>query len=125
MTRSKGTRAPNAGARDEQTRRARIRELNDAFRSSFIGGRIMITDGVVALGPTAPHHVAHAVRTYAAFDAGNDPYDEHDFGAVEVPGERLFWKIDYYDHRFEYGSPDPSLPALTGRTLTIMLASEY
>lgn len=125
MTSSDCTRAPQAEARDLVTRRARIRELNDQFRTSFVGGRVMISSGIRELGPVGIHRVVGAIRTFSAFDRGNDPHDEHDFGSVEVADQRVFWKIDYYDHRFQYGSPDPSLPGLTGRVLTIMLAEEY
>ena len=123
MSRSNETRAP--GARDLSARRARIRELNDQFRVSLTGGRVMITSGIRELGPANILHVVNAVRTFGDFTNANDPHAEHDFGSVEIAGERVFWKIDYYDHRYQYGSPDPSLPGLTGRVLTIMLASEY
>ena len=60
-----------------------------------------------------------------AFCEDNDPYGEHDFGAFEVEGEKLFWKIDYYDKALEHGSEDPADPTRTTRVLTVMLASEY
>jgi hypothetical protein len=44
---------------------------------------------------------------------------------VEISGERVFWKIDYYDKSLEYGSEDPADPEQTMRVMTIMLASEY
>ena|ERR1039458_445062 len=104
---------------------AAIRALNDSFRVSFAGGKIVMTHGVNSL----PEHLKTAaleyVRGFAKFDADNDPHHEHDFGSVEVKGEKLFWKIDYYDKTMEYGSEDPSDPAQTTRVLTIMLASEY
>jgi hypothetical protein len=53
------------------------------------------------------------------------PGGEHDFGAVEVAGERLFWKIDSYDPMLRQGSENPGNEAVTHRVLTIMLASEY
>ena len=48
-----------------------------------------------------------------------------DFGTVTVQGEKLYWKIDYYDADREYGSDDPSDPAKTHRVLTILFPSEY
>jgi Protein of unknown function (DUF3768) len=103
----------------------RIRCLNDRLRSHFIGGQIMVTQGVQVLGPDFRNAVVHAVRSYAEFDCDNDPHGEHDFGAVKVLGQRVFWKIDYYDRALETGSPDPSDPAVTTRVLTILLAEEY
>lgn len=66
----------------------------------------------------------HEIASFAAFDEDNDPHGEHDFG-VELAGQRLFWKIDYYDQNMESGSEDPADPAKTTRVLTIMLAEEY
>ena len=125
MSRSNGTRASDVQAHDLDARRARIRDLNDQFRTSLSGGRVMLTSGIRALGPVALLQIVTAVRTFSDFAQANDPHGEHDFGSVELAGARVFWKIDYYDHRFQYGSPDPSLPGLTGRVLTIMLAEEY
>ncbi len=49
----------------------------------------------------------------------------HDFGAVEIDGEKLFWKIDYYNRDMTAGSEDPANEKETRRVLTIMLAIEY
>lgn len=65
------------------------------------------------------------VRDYSDWGAGNDPYGEHDFGAIELGSERYFWKIDYYDEALEGGSSDPANDAATVRVMTVMRADEY
>jgi hypothetical protein len=57
--------------------------------------------------------------------AFSTPYGEHDFGSFEIAGEKVFWKIDYYDLSLEFGSNDSADPAQTKRVLTILLAEEY
>jgi hypothetical protein len=104
---------------------ARVRELNDAFRRTFIGGRVVITAGVNALDAKTKSQVIDKVQSFNSFTADNDPYGEHDFGSFEIEGEKFFWKIDCYDKTLEFGSPDPTDPLVTTRVLTIMLASEY
>ena len=103
----------------------RLAALNDALRQTFSGGRILTTQGVTALGEEAVQALLRQLQTYDQFDQDNDPYGEHDFGVLEYEGEKLFWKIDYYDQNLEYGSEDPADPAKTCRVLTLMLASEY
>lgn len=103
----------------------RIAALNDTLRRHRTGGRLFLTPGIVQMGNGAVTLVLDAVATFTAFTADNNPHGEHDFGAVEHDGIRLFWKIDYYDTDLRYGSPDPSNPAVTTRVLTIMLADEY
>jgi hypothetical protein len=103
----------------------RIRELNDALRRTFAGGRVMLTSGVDALPPDVKAKVLQAVKSFDKFDSDNDPHHEHDFGAFEIEGERYFFKLDYYSPDLNAGSEDPSDPKQTTRVLTIMLASEY
>ena len=106
-------------------RAARIRTLNDAFRATFSGGQVLMTSGVDALPDMVKATALRMVTAFSAFDQENDPHGEHDFGAFELCGRRLFWKIDYYDTDCRFGSEDPSDAANTTRVLTIMLASEY
>lgn len=104
----------------------RIRDLNDAMRKAGISsGKWMMTAGVMAQGPDFMLLATRAVQTFSAFSEDNDPYGEHDFGAFDIAGKRVFWKIDYYDRDLRYGSEDPADPEVTTRVLTIMLASEY
>ena len=81
--------------------------------------------GVVALGHDTYLEIRQAIADFSEFNDDNDPHEEHDFGSLTVEGHHIFWKIDYYDSRQEFGSPDPTDPAVTSRLLTIMLASEY
>jgi hypothetical protein len=102
-----------------------IRSLNDAFRRDLCQGRVMMSAGVRTLDGEALRRLLIAIRSFDNFDPGNDPYNEHDFGAVEIDGITYFWKIDYYDLDLQHGSPDPSDPNVTSRVLTIMRADEY
>ena len=91
----------------------------------FTDGLFYATPGIAALPADDQAAILRRVFEFDDFDAENDPYGEHDFGAFDHKGDRIFWKIDYYDLRMQYGSPDPSDPRVTKRVLTIMLASEY
>lgn len=104
---------------------ATIRTLNDAFRRNPTAGRVMLTAGVQALPQSDRFALMAAVITFNDFNAGNDPYNEHDFGALDRGDVSYFWKIDYYDQDYEMGSPDPADPHVTRRVLTIMRADEY
>lgn len=103
----------------------RIQVLNDFFRGTFLGGKVVITAGVAALPLDVKARVLLQVQSFADFNADNDPNDEHDFGAFAAAGEEFFWKIDYYDALCKFGSEDPADPEKTTRVLTIMLADEY
>lgn len=108
------------------TVRLTIAGLNDLLRTTFLTGRVMLTEGVRALPEATRQEVFTRVRTFTAFTPGNDPHGERDFGAIDVEGAgRVFWKIDYYDPSLTMGSEDPADPRVTVRVLTIMLAEEY
>ena len=109
----------------DATRRALVRRLNDHLRRFWLGGRVMVTTGVSALGPRFLEAALAAVAAFDAFDRENDPYGEHDFGALTVAGVRVLFKIDYYNADLSGGSPDPADPSVTARVLTLMLAQEW
>jgi hypothetical protein len=102
-----------------------IRALNDALRTTFVGGAVVLTSGVAALPPQTRAKIVRRLREFDDFNADNDPYDEHDFAAFEVDGETYFFKIDYYDRAMRMHSTDPANVEVTTRVLTIMRASEY
>jgi Protein of unknown function (DUF3768) len=103
----------------------RMRALNDQLRTTFVGGAVMITQGVEAIPIPRRKLILEQVRRFAAFTPDNDPYGEHDCAILEADGERIMFKIDYYDRDVNMHSPDPTDPAVTTRVLTIMLACEY
>jgi hypothetical protein len=103
----------------------RIRDLNDAFRKSFIGGKVMLTQGVDGLSDGDKMALLAKVRTFDDFNRDNDPHHEHDFVRVEHDGTTYYGKIDYYAKDMEGGSEDPTDPLQTCRVLTIMRADEY
>src|ERR1700676_2505991 len=105
---------------------AKIRELNDAFRTAFAGrGRLFATAGIAAMPLDDQVEIMRRVHAFAAFTPYNDPYGEHDFGSFDYAGATIFWKIDCYDRDLDFGSPDPVDAAVTTRVLTVMLAEEY
>ena len=56
-------------------------------------GAAVMTPGIAALGAEA---VARIVKTVAVFDDfchANDPHEEHDFGAFDADGHKVFFKI--------------------------------
>jgi hypothetical protein len=102
-----------------------IRRLNDGLRTTFRGGRIVMTVGVKALGANGIAAAMARVQNFHQFTPDNDPHGEHDFGSFNIGDQQFFWKIDYYDASLTYGSEDPADPSKTTRVLTIMLAEEY
>ena len=98
---------PEPSDRQEQQRRSKIRELNDHLRRNAHGGVWRVTAGIASLPPETTRQVLKAVAV------------------IEVAGERIIWKIDYYDRSQRYLSPDPANPKVTLRVLTVMLAHEY
>lgn len=102
---------------------AKIRELNDKLRHTLEGGRLMLTRGIIDREDV--WQIIAKVATFSEFDSGNDPHQEHDFGAFEMSGDTIFWKIDYYNETFDGGSENPADAQITRRILTIMRADDY
>lgn len=114
-----------------ETETERTRRLNDEMRARILTGgveaygMVVMTRGVADKGGAFTVAVGRAVAEFDTFTEDNDPHAEHDFGAFEIGGERLFWKLDYFDLGMAMHSPDKSDIAVTKRVLTIMLVSEY
>lgn len=105
--------------------REKVRDLNDTFRTTFLGGRVCMSGDIASLSDELQTEILGMVRRFSDFNEGNDPYGEHDFGAVDLAGHKVFWKIDYYDADGMNGSEDPANTDVTTRVLTIFFADEY
>ena len=92
-----------------------IRRLNDAARSQPGTASIAnVTLGFQSLPHADRFAALAAIVGFSQFTGDNDPYGEHDFGAIyrlatggwtqERPSddkaisETVFWKVDYYDN---------------------------
>lgn len=118
---------PLGAPRDDQETRdtATIQRLNDRLRKTGQGGQVLITDGILERGLDFARKVVGQIAAFDSFSEENDPWGEHDCAGLQVDGQRVLWKIDYYDRRMEFLSPNPADPKVTCRVLTIMLSSEY
>ncbi|MBQ8677591.1 MAG: DUF3768 domain-containing protein [Alphaproteobacteria bacterium] len=102
-----------------------IKTLNDNFRKTFTGGRVMLTSGINALAADDVAEILSRVRSFNDFTTANDPYNEHDFGSFDYKGQKIMFKIDYYDKSLCYLSNDPTNPEQTVEVMTVMTAEEY
>lgn len=102
-----------------------IATLNDNFRKTLSGGRVLLTCGINTMSQDDVARILSCVREFNDFSPDNDPYGEHDFGCFEYKGNKIFWKIDYYDKNLRFCSDDPTDETKTVRVMTIMLADEY
>lgn len=112
------------------TKTTEIQRLNDQFRKTLAGGKIVLTQGIAALDESDA--ILSRVSGYDDFDdPENDPHREHDSGFFDYEDQehgkehRIMWKIDYYDNDMEGLSEDPANPSKTNRVMTVMLAEEY
>ena len=98
------------------------RELNDALRQTFAGGRVLISPGVYALPSEDNLKVLERVRDFTAFNDETVP--DHDFGSFELAGVVYCFELERV-WRAQYGSNEPADIGKATRVLTIMRADEY
>ena len=103
----------------------KIRQLNDAFRTSFKGGKVMLTLGIRSKSDIEQTEILERVLNFNDFNKNNDVYGEHDCASFIHNGEKIIWKIDYYDKDYRFMSEDPANPDITNRVLSIMTSEEY
>jgi len=95
------------------TTTTKIAELNDQCRKSLPSSNMNLSVGIYMRETEEITEIIELIKKFDSFTEDNDPYGEHDFGSIEYKGEKIFWKIDYYDVK------------KTRRVITVMLASEY
>ena len=109
---------------------SKLQKQNDAFRKGVLlspqeNGICVIGAEIDDLEDQQKSNLFAAVAKFSEFDMDIDPYHEHDFGIVELPGiPKVMWKIDYYaDDSCTFGAQDPSEDCY--RVLSIIYASQY
>ncbi|TPK87325.1 DUF3768 domain-containing protein [Mesorhizobium sp. B2-4-13] len=67
----------------------KIRSLNNDLRIRRLGGIVVITDGIAALGPSTIRDIISAATAFDGFTSENDPYGEHDCAVMTVGGIKI------------------------------------
>jgi len=110
---------------DTKEKVSEIRRLNDEFRTTFRGGKILFTASVAALPNMVKASALEKVAEFKDFNEANDPNGEHDFLKFEHCNREFIFSIVYYDKTLEWGSEDPADPNQTVRVGTLMLAADW
>ena len=87
----------------------RIHQLNDAFHSSFRGGKILLRASVAELPDMVKAARTASGRPVQRTEA-NDPNGTHDFLKFELSNRSFIFSIVAYDKNLEFESPDPNRP---------------
>lgn len=72
---------------------ADIAAQNDDFRRHLSKGTLVLTCGIRSNTSEDIKAIITKVRTFDKFDENNDPYNEHDFGAFDYKGKKIFGKL--------------------------------
>jgi hypothetical protein len=102
---------------------ATIAEKNDQLRQTAphlrLPHRFVLSDEIAALPKDQLEWIIYKVKMFSDFNEKNDPHSERDFGELELQGQKIFWKFDYYDQHLKYFEENGI------RILTVMFAYEY
>ena len=100
--------------RDKQMKAKTNDNLREKIPHIAKPNSLLITKGITNLSPVSIIEILEKVKNFNDFNKENDPWGEHDFGAFDYKGQKIFWKIDDYNGHDGYNL-----------VLTIMLADEY
>ena len=56
----------------------KIKQLNDTFRKTFCGGRVVLTVGIQSMPTDDRSELLKQVQEFDKFTEDNDPYGEHE-----------------------------------------------
>lgn len=91
----------------------------------FVPGKSVWTASFEAADPEFKRAALQAIGAIETFDPDNDPNGFHDFGAVEIEGRTVWFKVDHYDQTYTYGSEDPVDLTITRRVMTVMFPEDW
>ncbi len=100
------------------------RKLNDALRTTLLGGELVITLPIAGLAVAERRAILKALREYDDFTAEKDPRGEHDSGSFELDMVRYIWRIEVRSASTLDNLSSPVEPDGTVRVLAIMCAFE-
>ncbi len=92
VLRNNARQPTKANTMTDDPKTLRIRELNDLFRTTWLTGTVLMTEGIRDLPDDVQSRIAEQVQPFSTFAGANDPHGEHDFGAFTVEGHKVFWK---------------------------------
>jgi hypothetical protein len=102
------------------SKRGKIIELNDQFRTTFKGGRVQMTRAVYQLHPQLCGRALCVMSRYNKFADDS----EHDCGVFIFAGYAFEWCIEYRSKDGSGVSPDPADPDKTLHVLTLYAADD-
>ena len=113
-----------------------VADHNDQFRrrkclgaktTVQLQGLIVMTHALAAMDPLFVHQARITIGRLHVFEADNDPDGFHDFGSVEIDGQKVWFKVDMYETGSgkRYGAERPDNPVMTERVMTLMLPSDW
>ena len=103
----------------------RIKELNDAFRRTGDGGRILFTAESAAWASRSRIRRLRLCGASTPSPRTTTRTGSMISGASPIKAASCSGRSTTYDAACEFGSEDPADPLKTTRVLTIMLADEY
>ena len=104
---------------------AKIRELNDNFRTNFRGGQILLTQAVAGLPSMVAAAALQKVAEFTNFNEENDSCEEHDYLSFDLCNREFVFIIQYWNLEIDGPSIDPADPSVTKRIAILMLIHEW